>query len=53
LVPAELDQRALAVHRHDRLETIQRPFDLLLQREVVFDDQQRRQGTGTHLANVI
>ena len=41
LVAAQLHQRALAVAGGDRLEAVQRPLDLLLQRQVVLDDQQR------------
>jgi hypothetical protein len=36
----ELDDCAFAVARGDRLEAVERPLDLFLQREVVLDDQQ-------------
>ena len=42
LVAAHLQERALAVAGSHRFETIQRPLDLLLQRQIVLDDQQRR-----------
>jgi hypothetical protein len=41
LVPAHLQQGALAVAGGDRLKAVQRPLDLLLQGQIVFDDQQR------------
>ena len=48
LMAAELDQRALAIAGHDGLEALDRPLDLLLQRQVVFDDQQRRRVAVAH-----
>ena len=41
LVATRLHQRRLAVAGRDGLETVERPFDLFLQREVVLDNQQR------------
>ena len=48
LMPPELHQRALAVAGGDRIEAVQRPLDLLLQGQIVFDDQQRRGLAGAH-----
>jgi len=42
LVAAELQHGAGGVVGRDRLEAVHRPLELLLQREVVLDDQQRR-----------
>ena len=49
-VATELQQRALAIAGGHRLEAVHRPLDLLLQRQVVLDDQQRarRRAFGCH-----
>ena len=47
---AHLHQRRFAVVRGDRLETVERPLDLFLERQVVFDDQQRARFVSAHEA---
>jgi hypothetical protein len=46
---AQLHERALAVGGRHRLEAVERPLDLLLQREVVLDDEQGGDVLGTHV----
>src|SRR5688572_5976129 len=45
-----LGKRAFTIGRPDRLETIERPLDLLLQREIILDDQQWLALVAAHLA---
>jgi hypothetical protein len=50
LVALELRQRRLAVVGRDRDKAVEGPLDLLLQRQVVFDDQKLRTAGRVHLA---
>ncbi len=49
-VSSALHERAFPVRRSHGLESVERPFDLLLQRQVVFDDEQGWRLVGVHLA---
>ena len=50
VVAAHLDHRRIPVGGSNGVEAVERPLDLLLQREIVLDDQQRALGFGGHEA---
>ena len=50
LMPAELHQRRFTVTGGDTFKPVECPFDLLLQRQIIFDDQQRGRLGPAHAA---